>query len=145
MFKNAHLYEAYTKAAESRGLKVYAPNNGSCLYVKLPEHIASKFWCMLWTPINRLNDLFISRDRRQWRKNIQEVLNANYADWHLEFSHKHHEQGSYAWFPEINYKPKDQITQADIEACFDRMLDESNWHKHELFAVMQEADEDVPD
>ena len=139
MFRNAHLYEAYTKAAESRGLRVYAPNNGSCLYVRLPRHIADKFWCMLWTPINGFNKIQISRDRRQWRNNIHEVLNAKRPDWHLEFCHKHWEQGSWSWFPEINYKTQEQVTQADIEACFDRILDESNWHKHELWAVLQES------
>ena len=142
MSYNKHLYHHFLGAAKTHSLKVYAPNNGSCLYLRLPQHIAEEFWCMLWTPVNRFNDINISRQRRYWKRNIEEIISSGTPSFHLEFCHKNTNKGSYYWFPEINFKPSADITQSDIEACISRILDEANWDKNTTWAILNEPAED---
>jgi len=134
---NFQMYDDFCGAAEDCGIKVHCPNDGSCLYLDLPNNLNRRYWAMLWTPLNKLDLL---KDNRDWEDRLED-LRRNHADFHLEFCTKNTDHGNYAFFPEINHKRQRDITRADIRACIERILDEANFQKYVLWARLQEPEE----
>jgi hypothetical protein len=131
---NFQLYDDFVAAAKDCGITVSCPNDGSCLYLDLPNNLNQRFWAMLWTPLNKLS---LIREEKTWEQRLR-TLRQNHADFHLEFCPKAADTGNYSFFPEINHKPQSQVSRNDIRVCIERILDEANFDKYVFWARLQE-------
>lgn len=134
---NFQMYDDFCAAARDCGIEVHCPNDGSCLYLALPNNLNQKFWAMLWTPINKLK---LIREEKSWEERLRD-LRQNHADFHLEFCPKATDTGNYSFFPEINHKRQKDITREDIRVCIERILDEANFDRHVLMARLREPED----
>ena len=134
MTYNFGLYHDFCSVAEELGIELHS-KNGSCIYLVLPHNLNQRYWAMLWTPLNRLNDL----DRNDsWQDKLEYLEEQSDADFHLEFDTKNYDYGSYWMFPEVNNKPRQDVTREDIKVCVERMLDEANFEQHVIMARLRE-------
>jgi hypothetical protein len=131
------MYDNFLAAAQDCNIEVHCPNNGSCLYLKLPGNLNQKFWAMLWTPLNKLDRI---KDKQTWQQRL-DTLRQNHEDFHLEFCTKETDCGNYSFFPEINNKRQRDITRHDIRVCIERILDEANFDKYVMWARLMEPAE----
>lgn len=124
---NFNLYYAWRDAALELGLELKS-KDGGCIYMVDPltdtpigkEGSADQhFFFMLWTPLNKLRLVF--DERKDWQMAL-DTLKDNIDDFHIEASKYHCDDDShYAWFPEINEKPSQDITKDDIIKCVNRI------------------------
>jgi hypothetical protein len=135
---NFKLYDAFCDAARELDIAVTCPNDGSCIYLDLPNNLNQTFWAMLWTPLNKLK---MVRDDKDWQHKLDTLRN-NHADFHLEFCTKETEHGNYSFFPEINNKAQSQVTKQDIKTCIERILDQEHFDQHVLVARLKEPSDD---
>jgi hypothetical protein len=147
-----HLLEAFEKAADKLNLKITS-QTGSCLYLELPHDLNNKFYFMLWTPLNKLDD---RTDIEYYQKKYDEYslwsvrlnnLKQNQGDFHLEVGAKWSEDGDYWWFPEINNLQwsgeYDKITSELLVEGIERMLDIDNFEVYKTWALSQMPPDDA--
>ena len=130
---NFKLYKDFCDAANELNIKLES-EDGSCIYLVLPNDLNRRFWAMIWTPLNKLDQI---KEEKTWQQKL-DYLHHNHSDFHLEFDTKNYDHGSYWMFPEINSKPRDQITKQDIKDCIERMLDMDNFEKYITWSKLQE-------
>jgi len=137
MMYNFKLYEDFCDAARELGIELNS-RDGGCIYLVLPMDLNKRFWAMLWTPLNKLQSL---QNKQTWQQRLDH-LRSNHGDFHLEFDTKNYENGSYWMFPEVNSKPRKDITKQDIKTCIERMLDVDRFEQHVMWAKLQEPGDD---
>ena len=136
MMYNFKLYEDFCDAARELNIELRS-KTGGCIYLVLPNNLNERFWAMLWTPLNKLESL---QNKQSWQQRLDHLRN-NHGDFHLEFETKDYENGSYWMFPEVNSKPRKDITKQDIKTCIERMLDVDNFEQNIVWARLQEPQE----
>jgi hypothetical protein len=134
---NFKLYEDFCDAAKELDIELQS-KDGGCIYLVLPDQLNSRYWAMLWTPLNKLNQM---DNKDTWQRKLDH-LQYNHEDFHLEFDTKQYEHGSYWMFPEVNSKPRKDITKQDIKDCIERMLDVDNFECNVTWAKLQEPEDD---
>ena len=133
---NWALYDAWCQAADELDIGLRSKDGGA-VYMDLPKEIDRNFFWILWTPLNTFYKMGIDKNRNKDWQNYLDTLKDNESDFHIEASLYHADDDShYAWFPEINHKPQEQITKDDIKKCVRRMLDKSKWPKQNLLASL---------
>ncbi len=137
MLYNFKLYKAWCTAARECGLELYSKSGGAIRMVdpdtKRPlgqnNNTKHHFFWMLWTPLNKLPDVYGDLEEHGWRFALDGMGN-NISDFHIE-ANKYDTKGiAREWrFDEIHGKPSDQISAEDIVACVKRIQAYEAEHK----------------
>lgn len=133
---NWALYDAWCQTAQELGIALRSKNGGA-VYMDLPKEIDKHFFWILWTPLNAYHKMGIHKNNDKHWQDYLWTLKDNECDFHIEASlYDADDESHYAWFPEINHKPQEQITKEDIKKCVLRMLDKSKWPKQNTLASL---------
>ena len=134
---NFKLYKDFCDAARELDIQLRS-RDGGCIYLELPNDLNRRYWAMLWTPLNKLNQI---DHKETWQRKLDH-LKDNHEDFHLEFDTKEYENGSYWMFPEVNEKPRADITKHDIKTCIERMLDTEHFEQNVVWARLRTPQDD---
>ena len=132
-----HLYDAWLNTAERRGFGLRT-EDGSCIHMDMGQpKLEEQFSWMLWTPMNSVSKMGLT-DPKDWRYHL-DTWRDNEHNFHIEASLSWTDLDCdihYDFFPEINHKKWDDITEQDINDCIDRILDPQQWEQQKTWAVL---------
>jgi len=143
---NFQLYNRWCDAALKLNLELRS-KDGGCIYMHDPvkdvtigkEYDAEhNFFWMLWTPLNKLGLVYRDLEKgKNWDYALH-TLKDNHEDFHIEAAKYYcRDESHYAWFPEINYKPSNDITVDDIIKCVKRIRDRDKHDAYQSFASLK--------
>jgi hypothetical protein len=145
---NWQLYDDWCQVAQDLKLGI-ASTDGHCLYLDLPQDLNTRFWFMLWTPLNKLDGVCDKIQRRSlsnvytWDQRLSDLRN-NHSDFHIEACVKDSDSGDYWFFPEVNKwctHSTDAISRTDIRVCIERMLDTEHYDQYVTAALLKMPEE----
>lgn len=150
---NWKLWDNFVAAAEELNLPLECVS-GRCVRIVLPEPAKGRFWCQIWTPLNRLENVYTVLTRQGefggWRSALKELREVEeyFHDFNLEFGGSGVGGGGQYWFPNLAWDKADNATKEEIVDALKVMLDHDNYKsnlQHALFLQGLDADEDEID